>query len=545
MQCSNKKILRFSFLLFLFLILSISVSFAATAKWIKSTSQTYANPVIDSDAIYIATASGTVYKFEKSNGSEVWRSAVNGAIFVSPLVYGDYIYVASTEGIFSLSNSNGDVIGQYSTSPQKVLTTPLINENKLFVVAENHVLIFDLSSKEKLTQPISVNLNGNTEESAFVNGEGISLFLTDGRLVYISSTGRSETIFNLGRTVWKANPILSGDIIYFGSERRLYVISTTGAEHWHQEFNGWISAPIIHENKIYVGCNDGYLYVLNQTGKIIDKFETGDAVLTPSISKNTIYLPSKDNNIYAVDIKTLTQKWNMTLDDWPSTPIISDSVIYDVSFNGTLYVASTLGCEITEPAENASVASNAFLSGIAYSDTGLKSVEIQIENGPWALAKLMKEKWEINYPIPGVGNGSNVTARCRASDNTSTEIAPYNSRTLIYVSSEDKLPRVIVSYPEKVTSGRDFIIEFKDEAGNSLKNVRLRYVNKEYEANGSIAITAVEGETAIYVLKPNYKTEVITIQVERPSLTVYIVPAAIIIAAIAIIAFLFRSKVWR
>ncbi|MEM2974411.1 MAG: PQQ-binding-like beta-propeller repeat protein [Candidatus Micrarchaeia archaeon] len=545
MRFSNRRFISITIVLFVLSFIQISSS--AIAKWTKSTSQTYAGLVADSDSIYTVTASGTVFRFSKSGGSQLWTSEVMGSVFVSPLIHRGYLYVGSSEGIFALDKNDGKVIGKYITAPQKVLTVPIVNYNRLFIVAESKVFIFDISSDPAgLSQPRIVNLNGNSDSSAFAYGNGIGLFLTDGRLVHVGPTGSAETIFNLGRTVWKAEPKLKDDVIYFGSGRRLYALSTAGSIKWYRDFNGWVSPPEVFDDRIYVGAKDGRLYVLNITGGVIGEFVTGDAVRTPYITGRTIYIPSEDNNIYAVDISTLEQKWNMTLDDWPSQPVISDSVLYTVSFNGTVYAASTLGCEILEPQADAKVAPKAFLSGVGYSDSGLKSVEVRIGDGPWVIARLSEGKWEIEYTIKGQSEGSRLIAQCRATDDTGTEIEPYNSKQLIYVSSETSLPSIILSYPTSVVGGEWFVVDFKDEAGNPLKNVLLTYAGEDYLAeNGSVKIIAVEGETALYASKPNYKTEVVTIQVVRPSLMQYAIPIGAVAVVIIIITVLFLTKRWR
>lgn len=542
MQCSSKSIA----ILFSFLLL-VQISFSATAKWSKPTSQTYADPVMDGDSIYIATAAGTVLKLDKAGGNQIWTQDVIGTIFVSPLVY-DFVYVGTSDSIFALDKADGRIVGNYTTLPQKVLTSPLAVSNRLFVAAESKVFIFDLSSGAgDLKSPLTVTLPSKTDSSAFVDGDGISFFLTDGRLVHVSTSGALDITFNIGTPVWKAGPIKVDDVIYFGSERKFYALSSTGVILWSQDFNGWLSRPILHSGMIYVGCNDGRLYALNQsTGNIKGSFKTGEAVLAPAVSNNTIYIPSKDNNIYAIDIRTMEQKWNMTLDDWPSTPLLSDSVLYTVSLNGTVYTASTLGCEITDPAKDARVASKARISGIAYSDAGLTKVEVRVGTGAWSSAKLSEGKWSIDYTVTGASDGSKIIMDCRASDSTGTEIEPYNWRTFTYVSSEDSLPKINITYPSKVTSGNEFTVKFNDEEGNTLKGVTLQYANAYYEAEeGTVKVKAVDGETALYVSKPNYKTEVVTIQVEAPSYAIFIIPGAILGVIILVVAILFLTKRWR
>jgi len=171
---------------------------------------------------------------------------------------------------------------------------------------------------------------------------------------------------------------------------------------------------------------------------------------------------------------------------------------------------------------------------------------VRVGVGAWSSAKLSEGKWSIDYTVTGASDGSKIIMDCRASDSTGTEIEPYNWRTFTYVSSEDKLPRINVTYPPKATGGTEFTVKFNDEEGNVLKGVTLQYANAYYEAEeGTVKVKAVDGETALYVSKPNYKTEVVTIQVEAPTYAIFIIPGAILGVIILVVAILFLTKRWR
>jgi outer membrane protein assembly factor BamB len=70
------------------------------------------------------------------------------------------------------------------------------------------------------------------------------------------------------------------------------------------------SAPIIYDNKIFVGSTNGDMLCISTQGKLLWKFSTGNAIEAPGlIIGNTLYFGNLTGSFYALDAKTGKKKW--------------------------------------------------------------------------------------------------------------------------------------------------------------------------------------------------------------------------------------------
>jgi outer membrane protein assembly factor BamB len=52
------------------------------------------------NVLYIGSFSGNLYALNSSTGATIWKSAVGGGFFASPLVANGTIYIGNSNGIF-------------------------------------------------------------------------------------------------------------------------------------------------------------------------------------------------------------------------------------------------------------------------------------------------------------------------------------------------------------------------------------------------------------------------------------------------------------
>ena len=68
------------------------------------------------------------------------------------------------------------------------------------------------------------------------------------------------------------------------------------------------------------------------------KFKAGDSVYPPAVSDGVVYFGSDDNHLYAVDTKTVEEKWKFEAGDWvQSSPAVAEGVVYFGSNDNHLY----------------------------------------------------------------------------------------------------------------------------------------------------------------------------------------------------------------
>jgi outer membrane protein assembly factor BamB len=103
--------------------------------------------------------------------------------------------------------------------------------------------------------------------------------------------------------------------LYFGdNDGKLYCISAKGtpnpkgwSTHPFQASSSIKSSPIVWNNRVYVGCDDGWFYSLNaNTGILIWKFNTGNKILSsPAIDldNNCIIIGTDGGKVYSFELE--------------------------------------------------------------------------------------------------------------------------------------------------------------------------------------------------------------------------------------------------
>ena len=210
-----------------------------------------------------------------------------------------------------------------------VYSTPLLDENYLYIGSADHnFYALDKETGEKLWE---FQTKGEIHSSACLKGDLIFFASGDGNLYVVDK--------NSGKDVWQfksngektydlwdyylSSPKVDGALVYWGSgDGNVYAIEiATGIMKWQFETKGIVHAdPVIHKDKIFIGSYDGNLYALDKkSGELIWKFKTLGAQYFPKgeiqkavlVDNGTVFFGSRDYNLYALDEQTGTVKWNM------------------------------------------------------------------------------------------------------------------------------------------------------------------------------------------------------------------------------------------
>jgi outer membrane protein assembly factor BamB len=127
-----------------------------------------------------------------------------------------------------------------------------------------------------------------------------------------------------GQKVWEyeaGGPILNSaaadnGMVYFASlDGAVYAIdSDTGTQVWKNQlmqFLGFSSAPILAENKIFIGGQDGRFYALDtNNGNTLWSYDTGSPILmTAAYNQNKVYFGAQNMYVYALDTASGSLVW--------------------------------------------------------------------------------------------------------------------------------------------------------------------------------------------------------------------------------------------
>ncbi len=212
--------------------------------------------------------------------------------------------------------------------------------------------------------------------SSPVGAEKIIYFGGDDGNIYAVD---SET----GRQIWKretggpapCTPAVANGIVYAGSyDGKFYALDAkTGATKWKfategerrfeakgmhgaqpknqtmaDQFDVFLSSPVVVEGVVYFGSGDGNLYALDAgTGDLKWKFKAGDVIhASPAYADGVLFVGSWDSYFYAVDAATGKEKWRFHGGEDPaihnqvgfqSSAVVANGVVYVGCRDSNLY----------------------------------------------------------------------------------------------------------------------------------------------------------------------------------------------------------------
>jgi len=178
-----------------------------------------------------------------------------------------------------------------------------------------------------------------------------------------------------GRQIWKrttggpapCTPAVANGTVYAGSyDGKFYALNAqTGAIKWKfategerrfeakgihglqpknqtiaDQFDVFLSSPVVVQGAVYFGSGDGHLYALDAaTGELKWKFKTGDVIhASPAYADGVLFVGSWDSYFYAVDAATGKEKWRF---HGGEDPLIHNQVGFQSSaavIDGVVYV---------------------------------------------------------------------------------------------------------------------------------------------------------------------------------------------------------------
>jgi outer membrane protein assembly factor BamB len=222
-----------------------------------------------------------------------WQFQTGAAVFSSPAVVGNTVYVGS-------------------------------NDHKLYALqADTGALLWKFETKSRVTSSPAV---------------------ADGTVYFGSYDGNFYALdARTGEPKWQ---------FATGGERRYAATHLHGAEPAAEvmpdPFDVYLSSPVVWDGTVYFGCGDGFVYALDAaSGRLRWRFRTGDVVhSSPAIADGALYVGSWDSLFYALDAKTGQQRWHLQTGVDPlihnqigiqSSPAVAEGMVFFGCRDSNLY----------------------------------------------------------------------------------------------------------------------------------------------------------------------------------------------------------------
>ncbi len=318
-------------------------------KWTFDTGgPVYSSPVVSGGKLFVGSYDGSLYAIDGSSGEKLWSFETGGEILSTPAVSGGTVFFGSKDGNFyALNSSDGTLKWKFETG-KSVLNSPVVGKGLVFFgSSDNYFYALDINTGKRRWRKRFEDYekySGIFSSPAFkgdnlyIAGKNMRIFALDyeggaqiwskflNTAIYSSPAITDEVVYvvaydrifyalniNSGQIVFRkrlkswpyASPVVSGSNIYMGLRNGdLAVVSTYKRRPVKTLVTlpaGISSTPAISgDGYIFVGCDDGYLYAISETGEIAWKYQTGAGIhSSPAISDGTVFVGSRDGKVYA------------------------------------------------------------------------------------------------------------------------------------------------------------------------------------------------------------------------------------------------------
>ncbi|MBI4811533.1 MAG: PQQ-like beta-propeller repeat protein [Ignavibacteriales bacterium] len=266
-------------------------------------------PIIDGNYLYVALAGNenSLLSYNLRNGSVDWRLEL-GEIETAPLITGNHLYVTTLSGkVVSVEKLKGDIVW--------IFDPPIAHLNKRShssPASDGKVLVYGTDGG--YLNAVGVN-DGKMLWQTKVNGSILSSpTIIDGK-VFIGSLDSTFYSFDLstGKQIWKqslnasiyTSQAVNTEYVYASTvNKTLYCLRTgDGSIVWKVNIGSIAqSAPLISGNTVYVGCLDKRLFAFNAgTENVIWEFQTEGRIKSiPVIAQGHLFIFSEDRIVLAL-----------------------------------------------------------------------------------------------------------------------------------------------------------------------------------------------------------------------------------------------------
>lgn len=218
------------------------------------------SPVVDGDFVYVATQEGHVSAFAAETGEEVWHYRNDNLLFASPALASGRLVIADETGVVTaISADQGRKVWQAKLGAEIFATPAIVNGVVYVSTMEPQFVALDLGSgKEAWRRPI-----GGPSSPAIANGT-IYVGGNDQAIRAITSDGGKDLWTSpLGYPI-ESSAIISGDALFIASGPSVTALNAEdGQTLWTYVTGDTVTADLsIISGMVLASGHDGYIYAL-------------------------------------------------------------------------------------------------------------------------------------------------------------------------------------------------------------------------------------------------------------------------------------------
>jgi eukaryotic-like serine/threonine-protein kinase len=314
-----------------------------------------ASPVLLGTTLYVGSSDGNLYALDTSSGTPLWSFTAGDPIYAQPAAVGKVLYLDDHSGPFyAIDATTGKQIWQAKGSAFSYFPSAVAN-GRIYTEANGELEIdlmrvinaqtgqdvpihyitgITMSCGPRVVGDVVYTVGEDLDTNqctvyALRASDGVPLWTKPlagqairstpaygGGRIYIGSVDHHVYCFDAqsGAPAWTpvdlgaatyCAPTFAAGVVYIGDEGGVLhaLDAAAGTERWHFDIGSQEaiqSTPLVTGGRIYFGCYDNHVYVIDLTGKLIAKYATNGQVHgTPAVSSDIMYVTSRDRFVYA------------------------------------------------------------------------------------------------------------------------------------------------------------------------------------------------------------------------------------------------------
>jgi outer membrane protein assembly factor BamB len=261
------------------------------------------SPAVSGDKVIVGCRDGTVYAFDRANGSTLWTFSASGGVGASPAIQGDNVIVADYNGyVYSVSVADGRQAWRAKLAAGVVSSPAVIGDRVVVCGLDGYA--YCLSALDG--QIVWKRKTGGRVRGSAAAADGAFLVPSyDGYLYSLSAVlGTVRWRSRLGGPVSASPGAGEGRVAIGGPDGKIVCLGAAdGAPHWNFTAGDAVKSSLaIAGGRVLFGSNDGCVYCLDlANGSLLWKYQTGGIVLArPAESDGVVYAGSYDGRMYAL-----------------------------------------------------------------------------------------------------------------------------------------------------------------------------------------------------------------------------------------------------
>lgn len=293
----------------------------------------------DRKTIFVGSSDGFLYALEANKGTIIWQYDTGAAVVASPVLIGDKVVVASSNGGLHALTVSGNKLWDFSSASPLVATPLIVGQD---------VLIPSMDGTVKY-----LNSNDGTVKWTYrTDGPVVSTPEVLENLVFVTSKDKCVHAVSLDKG-WRqwlfqsqapivSGPLVSTDSVYVGStDGNLYSLEAeTGKRIWkYSTDKPIVSKGTLEFTSLTVSSEDKWVHCIEKyKGELIWKAKLHSPVMTSlTSSAGNLYVANREGWLQCFNLKNGELKWQMDCKKrLESSPVVAGKVIYQGMVNGDL-----------------------------------------------------------------------------------------------------------------------------------------------------------------------------------------------------------------